>query len=71
MVRRVRRRESAISISIAHSPQLFFQCRHTEDEFFGGRQHIHRKGDFVLIDLEANPAHERAQYSENERHGDA
>lgn len=36
-------------------PGLFGTGEHTEDELFGGREHVYSKSHLILIDLEANP----------------
>ena len=45
-----------------------FGGRRTEDEFFRRSQHIYSEGDFILINLEADPAHKGAGDTEKERH---
>jgi hypothetical protein len=34
------------------------QKQRTEDELLGGREHVDGEGDFILVDFQANPAHQ-------------
>lgn len=42
--------------------------RHTEDEFLRGSKHVDGESDLVLVDLQSNPADERAHHPENKFH---
>ena len=66
---RERRRKSIIVSAVLK--QAAGHRQHTKNKLLCRCEHIYSKGDFVLIDLEADPANQSADDPDKERHGGA